>query len=381
MPEPDDIALLRQYAEGRSESAFAALVEKYVNLVYSTALRSAGHTHAAEEITQAVFIILAQKARSLSPRTILSGWLYRATRLTAANFLRTEIRRQKREQEAYMQSLLNEPEPEVWPQIAPLLDAAMERLGDKDRSAIVLRFFENRNLREVGLALGTGEGAAKMRVNRALEKLRKFFTKRGVTLSAVAIAGAVSTHSVHAAPAVLAKSITAVAAAKGAAASGSTLTLVNGALKLMAWAKAKTAMVIGAGLLLAAGTTTFTVEEIVANRTLTIRIHVDGSDVLKVNGTQLWIEHDHYLLPNNPIFVNGTRWSPVWNGNVSAKFTGLSPAFNPHDPQRIKLEVAAGRGMVSIEQSPAPGNNQTLSVLIDDKDHDGPDWYEVRISW
>jgi hypothetical protein len=71
----------------------------------------------------------------------------------------------------------------------------------------------------------------------------------------------------------------------------------------------------------------------------------------------------------------------VWNGNVSAKFTGLSPAFNPHDPQRIKLEVAAGRGMVSIEQSPAPGNNQTLSVLIDDKDYDGPDWYEVRISW
>ena len=262
MSEPDDIALLRQYATGHSESAFATLVEKYLNLVYSTALRSTGHTQAAGEITQAVFIILARKADQLPRRVVLSGWLYQTTRLTAANFLRTEIRRQKREQEAYMQSLVNEREPEVWPQIAPLLDAAMERLGEKDRHAIVLRFFENRNLRDVGLALGASEDAAKMRVNRALEKLRKFFTKRGVTLSVVAIAGAVSTGSVQAAPSALAKSITAVAVAKGAAASGSTLTLAKGALKIMAWTKAKTAIFVGASLLVAAGTTTVTVKEI-----------------------------------------------------------------------------------------------------------------------
>src|ERR1700690_1207459 len=140
MPELDDIALLRQYAEDNSESAFATLAEKYVNLVYSTALRGAGNAQAAEEITQAVFIILARKARSLSKRTILSGWLYQTTRLTAANFQRGEIRRQKREQEAYMQSTLNEPEPEAWPQIAPLLEAAMTGLSEKDRNAIVLRF-------------------------------------------------------------------------------------------------------------------------------------------------------------------------------------------------------------------------------------------------
>src|ERR1039458_9270940 len=129
MPEPDDIALLRQYAERNAESAFATLVEKYVNLVYSTALRSVGNSHAAEEITQAVFIILARKARSLSQGTILSGWLYQTARLTAANFLRAEIRRQHREQEAYMQSLLNELEPEVWPQIAPLLERKSTRLN------------------------------------------------------------------------------------------------------------------------------------------------------------------------------------------------------------------------------------------------------------
>ena len=265
MPELDDIELLGQYARDNSEAAFATLVTRHVNLVYSTALRSAGNAHAAEEITQAVFIILAGKARGLSPQTILSGWLYQTARLTAANFLRAEIRRQHREQEAYMQSLLNEPEPNVWPQIAPLLDAAMAGLGEKDRNAVVLRFFENKSLGEVGRALGASEDAAKMRVNRALEKLRKFFSKRGVALSGAVIAGAVSANSVHAAPVGLAISVTATAA-KGSAAAASTLTLVKGALKLMAWTKMKTAAVAGAVVLLTAGTGVVAVKTVHAVR-------------------------------------------------------------------------------------------------------------------
>src|ERR1035437_8688056 len=213
MSELDDHQLLAEFARKNSEAAFAALVQRHVNLVYSVALRSVGNVHDAEEITQAVFIILARKAKSFSRKTILSGWLYQTTRLTAANFLRGEIRRQKREQEAYMQSALNEPDANIWPQIAPLLDDALAKLGERDRNAIVLRFFENKNLRDVGAALGASEDAAKIRVNRALEKLRKIFTKRGVTLSATVIAGAVSANSVQAAPVGLAKTIT--AAAKG----------------------------------------------------------------------------------------------------------------------------------------------------------------------
>jgi uncharacterized protein (TIGR03435 family) len=267
MPDLDDITLLRQYAENNSESAFAALAERHVNLVYSVALRNVGNPHAAEEIAQAVFIILARKANKLPQHAVLSGWLYQTTRLTAANFLRGEIRQRKREQEAFMESTLNESESEAWLQIVPILDDAISKLGERDRNAIVLRFFENKNLREVGAALGASEDAAKMRVNRALEKLRKFFTKRGVTLSAVAIAGAVSANSIHAAPVALTKSITAVAVTKGAAASGSTLTLIKGALKIMAWTKAKTAVVVGVGVLLAAGTTTLTVKEIQEYRT------------------------------------------------------------------------------------------------------------------
>src|SRR5215472_1099195 len=178
MQEAADIELLRQYAEQNSEAAFSELVTRYVNLVYSAAARKTGNLHAAEEITQAVFIILAKRAGSLREGTILSGWLYQTARLTAANYLRNEIRRGQREQEAYMQSLSNETD--AWPEIAPLLEDAMGLLNEKERNAIVLRFFEGKSFQEVGAAFGVTENAAKKRVIRGLEKLRKFCSRRGV---------------------------------------------------------------------------------------------------------------------------------------------------------------------------------------------------------
>jgi RNA polymerase sigma factor (sigma-70 family) len=255
MQPTDDGALLRCYAENKSEEAFAALVTRHINLVYSVALRQVGDPHDAEEITQAVFIILAKKAASLRHDKALSSWLFQATRLTANNFIRSESRRRHREEEAYMQSVLDESGTDVWPRIAPLLDSAVAGLREKDRQAIVLRFYEGRNLREVGLALGASETAAEKRVNRALEKLRNFFAKRGVTLSSMAITGAISTHSVQTAPIALAKSVTAVALAKGAVASTSTLPLIKEALKLMAWTKTQTTIIAGVAILLVATTT------------------------------------------------------------------------------------------------------------------------------
>ncbi len=264
MQEMDDIELLCEYAERDSEAAFAGIVARHLNQVYSVALRHAGNPHAAEEITQAVFVILATKARRLNRRVILSGWLYETARLTALTCIRSEIRRARRE-EAHMQSILNESESdssrqsgaeaEVWTQIAPLLDAALAKLNETDRHAVVLRFFDGKSMKEVGAALGANEDAAKKRVSRALEKLRKIFTKRGVVSTTNIIAGAISANSVQAAPAALAKTVTAVALAKGAAASASTLTLIQGALKIMAWTKVKMAVVVGAGVLLVAGAT------------------------------------------------------------------------------------------------------------------------------
>ncbi len=277
----DDLTLLRDYTRRNSEAAFATLVSRYVNLVYSVALRQVRDAHLAEEITQAVFVILARKAGSLGDKTILPGWLCRTARYASANALTIQRRRQRREQEAHMQTILNEPTTdETWMQIAPLLDVAMEKLGQKNHDALVLRFFENRDFKEVGAALGASEDAAKMRVSRALEKLRKFFTKRGVSSTTAILAAAISTNSVQAAPVALAKSVTAVAIAKGAAASASTLILVKGALKTMAWAKAKTAVVSGVVVLLAAGTTTVAVKRMITSPAPFVRIVGDAQVLL-----------------------------------------------------------------------------------------------------
>jgi len=259
MQTTDDSALLRQYAENNSDDAFAALVGRHINLVYSVALRQVGDPHHAQEITQAVFIILARKAAQLRHDKALSSWLFQTTRLTANNFIRSEMRRRHRENEAYMQSIVDESGSNIWEKIAPLLEPAVAALNEQDRRAILLRFYEGRNLHDVGLALGASEDAAKKRVNRALEKLQRFFSKRGVYSTTAVLAGLISANSVQAAPVALSRSVTAVAITKGATASSSTLTLIKGAMKLMAWTKAKTAVIVGVVAIMAAGTTTLAV--------------------------------------------------------------------------------------------------------------------------
>ena len=136
MQEAADRELLQQYAHGNSNEAFAALLARHVNMVYSVALRKTGNPQAAEEVTQAVFIVLAKKAHELREKTVLSGWLYPKARLAAANFLRTEIRRTRREEESFRQSFADASEPEIWAQIVPLLEDAMARLGAKDCDAM-----------------------------------------------------------------------------------------------------------------------------------------------------------------------------------------------------------------------------------------------------
>ena len=191
----DDMQLVREYAARQSESAFATLVSRHTNLVYSAALRQTGDPQLAEEVTQVVFILLARKAATLGAKTILTGWLYRTACYVSGSALKRERRRQHREQEAYMQSELDAQPGPTWNQLSPLLDEAMLRLGQTDRDALVLRYFEGRSLNEVGSALGASEDAAKKRVNRALEKLRQFFAKRGVDSTAATIAETISANS------------------------------------------------------------------------------------------------------------------------------------------------------------------------------------------
>jgi RNA polymerase sigma factor (sigma-70 family) len=257
----DDMALVQGYAQSNSERAFSALVSKHVNLVYSVALRQVRDPHLAEEITQSVFIILARKAKSLSPKTILSGWLCRTARYVSADTLKIQRRRQIREQESQMQSSLNQPEPYVWNQIAPLLDDALNCLGEKEHDAVVLRFFDGKELKQVGAAMGTTEDAARMRVNRGVEKLREFFTKKGVTLSATAITGAVAANSVQAAPIALATTISTTVLAGMLT---STAIATKTAVTTMNWMTTKTISAMLATAL-AAGTGTYLVQQREAN--------------------------------------------------------------------------------------------------------------------
>jgi RNA polymerase sigma factor (sigma-70 family) len=222
MAEMGDHELLAEFARVNSEAAFAELVGRHADLVYSVALRESGNAQSAEEIAQAVFVVLARKAGSLSSRISLPGWLYQTARLTARNYRRGEVRRIRREQEAFMESSNTVTEEAAsWQSIVPLLDEALGRLSAGDRNALVLRFLQGRLLREVGSALGLNEPAAKMRVNRALEKLRRYFGRHGIAMSVALISSAVAANAVQSAPAHL----KAASVVGGLGATGSSATL------------------------------------------------------------------------------------------------------------------------------------------------------------
>jgi RNA polymerase sigma factor (sigma-70 family) len=223
-----DAELLRCYAEKGSEEAFAELVKRYLNLVYSAALRQVnGDTHVAQDVTQTVFADLARKATALSQRQVLAGWLYTSTHFAAAKVVRTERRRQTHEQEAHaMEELLRSPSSgSNWETLRPVLDKVMHELKESDRNAILMRYFENRQLADIGERFGLSEDAARKKVDRALEKLRTFLSKRGVTTAAV-LASVLSTNAVQIAPMGLAATITSASLISAGAGTG-TITLLK----------------------------------------------------------------------------------------------------------------------------------------------------------
>jgi RNA polymerase sigma factor (sigma-70 family) len=248
-----DQQLLRDYAACRSEAAFAELLRRHIDFVYSAASRMVRDAHLAEDVAQDVFVALAKNARQLAERPVLSGWLHRTAQNLAANAIRTNARRRVREQEAAtMNELLSSAPDASWEHIAPQLDAALGELSESDRDALLLRYFEHKSAQEMAQILGLSEEAAQKRAHRALERLRDCFSKRNVTIGASALVGVISANAVKSAPVGLTAAISAADALVGTAIHGSTLVAAAKTVAMTVLQKtavgAAIAMIAGAGI-------------------------------------------------------------------------------------------------------------------------------------
>lgn len=243
--------LLQRYADHRDERAFRALVEKHLGLVYAAALRrTGGRTQLAEEICQKVFADLARKAASLHHHPALTAWLHRSTRYAAIDAIRAEARRHKLHETlaAMPEAQPDENNPVEWDKLRPVLDEALDQLKESDRSAMVLRYFEGLSFADIGARLGLSENAARMRAERALDKLRHQLGRRGVTSTAAALGLLIANRAVAAAPEGLAGTVAGTAlAGAGPAAGGGVFAALAGS-RLVLWS-VLAAGVTGAGVL------------------------------------------------------------------------------------------------------------------------------------
>jgi uncharacterized protein (TIGR03435 family) len=358
----DDIELLREFASRNSEEAFRALVERHIDFVYATALRQLRDTHAAEEVTQAVFIDLARKAAIIPPGTVLSGWLFRAARFSAANTARTELRRKRREWEALqMEPTAHENKMDSpWEQMEPMLNDAIEQLSEKDRSAVLLRFFEKKPLCEVGECLGLNEEAAKKRVARAVDKLRLIFQRRGIATTSVVLMATLAAQTTQAAPIGLTTSIATNAALHGTALTASTVTIGKGILNIMAISKLKAAVVATAALLLVGGPTAYVVVQQIRARPQPAPAVVESVDDALALG--IINSMNSQTLDTAPPIV-------------------FLRAHEPH-PSDQTAAIAAGGGKImgksaSIQDLLATAYGTTQSRVR----MDGPAWPDVRVDY
>jgi RNA polymerase sigma factor (sigma-70 family) len=242
-----DFELLRGYFDRGSEDAFRELVERHLPMVRGVALRILNNSEMADDVAQAVFIILSRNGRTLSKETIIGGWLYKTARFVSLEALRKE-QRSKRNREC----LTDMNTESIWNQISPLLDEAVSHLSSTDRNAVVLRYLEEKSFQQVAGELGTSEAAAKMRVGRALEKLRSLLGKKGVLVPAALLATALENHA--SSPAGIAVSAKITQTIASATARPEATTLAEAGLKVLAWQKLRSGLVsVGVGAVLLGG--------------------------------------------------------------------------------------------------------------------------------
>jgi RNA polymerase sigma factor (sigma-70 family) len=341
MNTTDSQTLLAEYAKSRSESAFTELVARYIGLVYSTALRLVyGDRHLAEDVAQMVFIELARNAPRLPREVMLGGWLHARTFNTAASMMRAERRRANREKGSVEMNILQDDSNAAFAQMAPILDEAITQLEEKDRTAILLRFFERRDLRSIGQALGTTEDAAQKRVSRALEKLQLLLQHRGITLPAAALAAGLASEALTAAPAGLAASI-AAGALTGAVTGGAASSL----LSLTILAKLKVGLI---GVLLVGGVAT---------------------PLLLQHRSQVALREDNNSLRERIQQLEGTSEENERLSNLLNAATSPIPADQLHELLRLRNEVGMLRSQTNRLEE-LRKDNRRLQELLTQRDQD-----------
>ncbi len=342
-----DLQLLARYSRDQAEDAFAEIVRRHVDLVYSAALRQVRSPQLAEEVGQSAFTDLARNADTLKPGTVLTAWLYQVTRRTAIDVVRRETRRQLRELIATEMNAMNAPET-GWTHIEPLLDEAMSALDEPDRAAVLLRYFENKSLREVGQQLGVTDDAAQKRVTRAVERLREFFARRGVSVGAGGLVGGLSAHAVQAAPAGL--GVTLSTAALLATAGLSAPAGASATAGVFAWAMQAARTKLGAGLAAVA------VAGMATCFTLRTRHPADGSDATAA----------HPVVGSNP----DQKQLPA--GSAAGGANGVEKPHDP-DPLALLMGVAKARQRIAsgtveyqhtVEQMFQPGRPMTNHLRL-----------------
>lgn len=344
----DDSELLRRYVKERSEAAFAELVQRKAGLVYSAALRQVGGDMLlAQDVSQSVFIDLARKARELTGRSELSSWLYTSTRFAALNALREKQRRQTRENEAHAMQEIERPAvtDADWNQVRPLLDSALCDLPEQDRAAVLMRYFENQPFAAMGEKLGIGESSARMRAERALDKLRGALTQKGITSTAAALALVLTTNAVAAAPVGLATSLAGGALAKSAVLGGGAGLLLK-AYKVYAMKKIS-AGIAAIATVTAASVAAFEVDEGGRSTAFFIYAVCFGVGLLFALLSVIFghLGHDGHASPDHASGAHGHAMTGFGAGDM--------PGFEPVGPTTIATFVTAfgGIGLV-MNQSP-----------------------------
>jgi len=337
----NDIELLRQFARTGSEESFRELVNRHTAMVYACAVQRLGDRHAAQDVTQAVFVALALKAKRLGPRTRLSGWLYRATRFACAKHQRREQRRREREMRAAIaieeQDRTDEQSP-AWETLLPHLAHALDTLSARDREAVLMRFYREAGHREIGEALGVSEDAAQKRVSRALARMKKCLARKGVALPVTGLAAALTTSAASAAPAGLAKLVgtTALAVAGGTQTTAGVMALAEGVTRMMLIAKMKTTVLVTTACL-AVAATGFTAASRLGGK------QSERAVTAAVGGPLAWIRSSCFGSPGNDNFEGaavGPDGSLYLVGNAGESIR--TPGGNV-DPVRFGVATADPR--------------------------------------